>query len=92
MTVSPCAGKPAPRELLVDLVHLECKYYELQPELTDPNQLVAFGMSGHPGSPHLESNGAENRGLLGCLVGILFDAFVEQVCPGNRTLETGDRI
>jgi phosphoglucomutase len=51
MTISPYAGKPAPRELLVDLTRLEREYYEGGPDLTDPNQLVSFGTSGHRGSP-----------------------------------------
>ena len=51
MTISPYAGKPAPRELLVDLTRLEREYYEGGPDLTAPNQLVSFGTSGHRGSP-----------------------------------------
>ena len=51
MTISPYAGKPAPRELLVDLTRLEREYYERSPDLTDPSQLVSFGTSGHRGSP-----------------------------------------
>jgi phosphoglucomutase len=50
MATSSLAGKPAPRELLVDLSRLEKAYYELRPELDDPNQAVAFGTSGHRGS------------------------------------------
>jgi phosphoglucomutase len=48
--VSPLAGKPAPKELLVDLSRLERAYYETRPDAGDPNQLVAFGTSGHRGS------------------------------------------
>ena len=50
-TISPLAGKPAPKELLVDLTRLEAAYYERQPNLEDPNQLVSFGTSGHRGTP-----------------------------------------
>ena len=49
--VSPLAGKPAPKELLVDVARLEKEYYERRPDLDDPNQLVSFGTSGHRGSP-----------------------------------------
>ena len=49
--VSPLAGKPAPKELLVDVARLEKDYFERRPELNDPNQLVSFGTSGHRGSP-----------------------------------------
>ena len=51
MSISPLAGKPAPKELLVDLTRLEREYYERCPDLEDPNQLVSFGTSGHRGSP-----------------------------------------
>jgi phosphoglucomutase len=49
--ISPLAGKPAPKELLVDVAHLVKEYYERRPDLDDPNQLVSFGTSGHRGSP-----------------------------------------
>ena len=51
MPISPLAGKPAPKELLVDLTRLEQEYYERGPDLGNPNQLVSFGTSGHRGSP-----------------------------------------
>jgi phosphoglucomutase len=49
--VSPLAGKPAPKELLVDVARLQKEYFERRPDLDDPNQLVSFGTSGHRGSP-----------------------------------------
>src|SRR5678810_441609 len=51
MPISPLAGKPAPKELLVDLTRLEQEYYERRPDLGNPSQLVSFGTSGHRGSP-----------------------------------------
>jgi len=48
--LSPLAGKPAPKDMLVDLVRLERDYYQNRPDITDPNQLVIFGTSGHRGS------------------------------------------
>jgi len=48
--VSQLAGKPAPREMLVDLARLEKQYFERRPDLGDANQLVAFGTSGHRGT------------------------------------------
>jgi phosphoglucomutase len=51
MAVSPLAGKPAPKELLVDLVRLESEYLQRQPDAGNPEQLVSFGTSGHRGSP-----------------------------------------
>jgi phosphoglucomutase len=50
MATSPLAGQPAPPEILVDLARLERDYYERRPNLDDPDQLVAFGTSGHRGS------------------------------------------
>ncbi len=51
MPLSPLAGKPAPKELLIDVARLESDYYERKPDMADPNQRVAFGTSGHRGSP-----------------------------------------
>ena len=51
MPISPLAGKPAPKELLVDPSRLEHEYYERRPDLEDRNQMVSFGTSGHRGSP-----------------------------------------
>src|SRR5271166_914538 len=50
MTVSPLAGKPAPKEMLVDLARLEREYFERRPDFDDPEQRVSFGTSGHRGS------------------------------------------
>src|SRR5206468_10340474 len=50
MAISPLAGKPAPKEMLVDLARLEREYFERRPDLGDPNQLVSFGTSGHRGT------------------------------------------
>ena len=51
MAISPLAGKPASKEMLVDLARLEREYFERSPDLGDPNQLVSFGTSGHRGTP-----------------------------------------
>lgn len=50
MSTHPLAGKPAPRELLIDVGGLEAAFYEAQPDPSDPNQLVSFGTSGHRGT------------------------------------------
>jgi phosphoglucomutase len=51
MAISPLAGKPAPKEMLVDPARLEREYYQRRPDVGNPNQLVSFGTSGHRGSP-----------------------------------------
>src|SRR5271169_1736265 len=48
--ISPLAGKPAPKEMLIDVARLEREYFERKPDVSDRNQLVAFGTSGYRGS------------------------------------------
>jgi len=49
--LSPLAGKPAPKEMLIDVAKLDREYIERRPDLSDPSQMVSFGTSGHRGSP-----------------------------------------
>src|SRR5580692_9672292 len=51
MPISSLAGKPAPKDMLIDPTQVEREYYERRPEVSDPNQLVNFGTSGHRGTP-----------------------------------------
>src|SRR5262249_1964428 len=39
--LSPLAGKPAPKEMLIDVARLEREYFERRPDLSDRNQLVS---------------------------------------------------
>ncbi len=48
--ISPLAGKPAPRSLLVDVPRLITAYYTEVPDPSVPSQRVTFGTSGHRGS------------------------------------------
>jgi phosphoglucomutase len=50
-SISPLAGQPAPKEMLVDLARLEREYFARRPDWRDPNQMVIFGTSGHRGTP-----------------------------------------
>jgi phosphoglucomutase len=50
MALSPLAGKPAPKDMLIDVANLERQYYERTPDPGDPNQRVIFGTSGHRGT------------------------------------------
>jgi len=50
MSIHPLAGKPAPRESLVDVPRLLAAYRVERPDPADPQQAVAFGTSGHRGS------------------------------------------
>jgi phosphoglucomutase len=50
MTISPLAGKLAPKKMLVDVARLEREYYARGPDVSDPTQMVSFGTSGHRGS------------------------------------------
>ena len=47
--VSPLAGQPAPRSLLVDVPPLLAAYADRRPDPAVPAQRVAFGTSGHRG-------------------------------------------
>jgi phosphoglucomutase len=75
--ISPLAGKPAPKEMLVDLADLERQYYERRPDLDDPNQMVRFGTSGHRGSP-LHGSFTETHIL----------AITQAICDYRRTQGT----
>lgn len=50
MKKSPLAGKPAPRELLINIPQLITAYYTEKPDPEEPSQQVSFGTSGHRGS------------------------------------------
>jgi phosphoglucomutase len=47
---SPLAGKPAPKDILVDVDKLLAAYVDTRPDPSNPAQRVAFGTSGHRGS------------------------------------------
>jgi phosphoglucomutase len=49
--ISPLAGQPAPKDMLIDVARLEHEYFDRRPDTSDPTQLVAFGTSGHRGTP-----------------------------------------
>ena len=50
MAVHELAGKPAPRELLVNIPQLVSAYYTGTPDPSEADQRVSFGTSGHRGS------------------------------------------
>ena len=50
MALHELAGRPAPRDLLVNIPRLVSSYYVHKPDVSDPAQKVAFGTSGHRGS------------------------------------------
>ncbi len=50
MSLSPLAGKPAPPEILIDPEKLVAAYYGVEPDVSNPEQQVSFGTSGHRGS------------------------------------------
>jgi phosphoglucomutase len=51
MAIHPLAGQPAPASSLIDVGKLDRAYHENRPDFADPFQLVAFGTSGHRGTP-----------------------------------------
>lgn len=50
MTLNSFAGKPAPRDMLVNVPRLVSAYYTVKPDPDEPSQRVSFGTSGHRGS------------------------------------------
>lgn len=50
MALHPLAGRPAPRDVLVNVPRLIAAYYTEQPDPSDPAHRVSFGTSGHRGS------------------------------------------
>jgi len=50
MALHRLAGKPAPKDLLVNIPRLVSAYYRLMPDVSETNQKVAFGTSGHRGT------------------------------------------
>jgi len=50
VAISPLAGKPAPKNMLVNLARLERDYYERRPDVGNRGQMVSFGTSGHRGT------------------------------------------
>ena len=55
MNISPLAGEPAPKSILVNVAELISAYYTLQPDVAQQRQRVVFGTSGHRGSSLLRS-------------------------------------
>ncbi len=74
---NPLAGKPAPKSLLIDPAALETAYYQRVPDLDDASQRVAFGTSGHRGSP---LSGAFNEAHI--------LAITQAICDYRRTQQT----
>ncbi len=50
MPPSELAGKPAPRDLLIDVPRLVAAYYTVHPDPEQTSQQVSFGTSGHRGT------------------------------------------
>jgi len=74
IAISPLAGKPAPKSILVDLARLEREYYARKPDVGDPTQLVSFGTSGHRGSS-----------LRGSFTEAHIAAITQAICEYRRT-------
>ncbi|HEY4211297.1 MAG TPA: phosphoglucomutase (alpha-D-glucose-1,6-bisphosphate-dependent) [Steroidobacteraceae bacterium] len=79
MALSPLAGKPAPKDLLIDPARIESEFYARKPDPTDPNQLVSFGTSGHRGSP---LTGSFNEGHILAITQAICDYRLSQNITG----------
>ena len=49
-SLSPLAGKPATRDMLIDVARLTREYFSRRPDPAVPAERVSFGTSGHRGS------------------------------------------
>lgn len=49
-TISPLAGKPAPKSILTDIKALIAAYHDRKPDPMAPQERVSFGTSGHRGT------------------------------------------
>jgi phosphoglucomutase len=78
MPISPLAGKPAPKDLLIDVAALERDYAARKPDPADPAQRVAFGTSGHRGTP-----------LKGTFTEAHILAITQAICDYRRTKGIG---
>ena len=58
--ISPLAGKSACDQPPLDVAALVAAYYSILPDVSDPAQRVAFGTSGHRGSPFTTSFNASH--------------------------------
>lgn len=77
MSIHPLAGKPAPKELLVNVPRLISAYYTCQPDSRNSADRVAFGTSGHRGSS-MKKSFNENHVLAIC----------QAICDYRRTQGT----
>src|SRR5437764_3022854 len=78
MALSPLAGKPAPADMLIDVAQLEREYHERRPDVANPNERVAFGTSGHRGTP-----------LRGTFTEAHILAITQAICDYRRAQGTG---
>ncbi|MCL1922315.1 MAG: phosphoglucomutase (alpha-D-glucose-1,6-bisphosphate-dependent) [Propionibacteriaceae bacterium] len=66
----PRAGQRALTEDLIDVDALIAAYYDIVPDATNPDQMVAFGTSGHRGSSF---DGAFNEAHIACITQALVE-------------------
>ena len=50
MAIHPDAGKTVSKKNLTDVAELISRYYKIQPDVSSPDEKVAFGTSGHRGT------------------------------------------
>lgn len=50
MALHPQAGQSAAKEQLINVAQLVSQYYSFKPDISDPEQAVSFGTSGHRGT------------------------------------------
>jgi phosphoglucomutase len=73
MTQSPIAGKPAPATQLIDPAALVREFHARRPDVENASERVAFGTSGHRGSP-----------LAGSFTQAHIEAITQAICEQRR--------
>jgi phosphoglucomutase len=79
MAVHPLAGKPAPKEMLIDTDRLIAAYHDQKPDPANKAQQVSFGTSGHRGT---SSNGTFTEQHIAAITQALIEYRQQQKIDG----------
>ncbi len=75
----PRAGKPAEKSDLIDVDALLAAYYDIVPDVSNPDQMVVFGTSGHRGSAF---DGAFNEAHIAAITAAIIEYRAQEGVTG----------
>lgn len=78
MKISPLAGKPAPKNILINIPKLITAYYSNKPDPENKNERISFGTSGHRGSSFTNSF---NENHILCITQAICDYRIKNTGP-----------